>query len=120
LGRDRQVGPADRPARHPEPVERLRAGHLVHQVEVDIQQVGLAVGAAHHMGVPDLARQRASHHSSPLSDGARSSLRLAYRDGNIGTWTILAEWACWIRLWLSSTPSNPAQPRSPSWWPLPG
>ena len=42
LGRHREVGTADRPAGRPEAVERLRAGHLVHEVQIDVEQVGLA------------------------------------------------------------------------------
>ena len=42
LGRHREVGTADRPAGGAEAVERLRAGDLVHEVQVDVEQVGLA------------------------------------------------------------------------------
>jgi hypothetical protein len=61
LGRHREVGTADRPARGTEAVERLRARDLVHEVQVDVEQVGLAVGAAHHVGVVDLLRQGLRH-----------------------------------------------------------
>ena len=37
-GRQRAVGPADLAAVHPQAVERLRARHLVHQVQVDVEQ----------------------------------------------------------------------------------
>ena len=40
-------------------VEGLRARDLVDEVQVDEEQVWLAVGAAHHMGVPDFLRERA-------------------------------------------------------------
>jgi hypothetical protein len=43
LGRDRQIGTADRAARQAEPVERLRARDLVDEVQVDVDQIGLAV-----------------------------------------------------------------------------
>ena len=43
LGRDRQVGPAHRAAGQPQAVEGLRAGDLVHEVQVDVEQVGLAL-----------------------------------------------------------------------------
>ncbi|MEJ7719604.1 MAG: hypothetical protein WKF58_03815 [Ilumatobacteraceae bacterium] len=39
-------------------LERLRARHLVHEVEVDVEEIGLAVGSAHDVAVPDLVRQR--------------------------------------------------------------
>ncbi len=45
LDRQRQVGPAHRAAGLAQPVERLRARHLVDEVEVDVQQVRLT-GAA--------------------------------------------------------------------------
>src|ERR1700734_2937150 len=40
-------------------VEGLGAGDLVHEVQVDEEQGWLALLAAHHMGVPDLLRERA-------------------------------------------------------------
>ena len=58
LGGEREVGPAHRAAGQPQAVERLRAGDLVHQVQVDVEQVGLAVGAAHDVRVPDLLGER--------------------------------------------------------------
>ena len=42
----------------PEPVERLRAGDLVHQVQVDVEQIGLALGMVHEVAVPDLLGER--------------------------------------------------------------
>ena len=54
-------GAPDRATGGAQPVERLRAGDLVQQVQVDVEQVGLALGAAHDVRVPDLLRQRASH-----------------------------------------------------------
>ena len=45
LGGHRQVGPPHAPARQPQPVEGLRRGHLMHEVQVDVEQVGLAVAA---------------------------------------------------------------------------
>ena len=61
LGGERQVGAADRAAGQPQAVEGLRAGDLVHEVQVDVEQVGLALGAAHDVGVPDLLGERAAH-----------------------------------------------------------
>ncbi len=43
LRRDREVRAADRASGQPEPVEGLRAGDLVHEVEVDVDEVGRAV-----------------------------------------------------------------------------
>ena len=42
LGGDGQIGPAHRAPGEPQPVERLRAGDLVHEVQIDVDQVGLA------------------------------------------------------------------------------
>ena len=58
-GGDGEVGPTHAAVGHAQPVERLRGGHLVHQVQVDVEQVGLAVSAfGHQMAVPDLLAQR--------------------------------------------------------------
>ena len=60
LGRDREVRPADARPGEAEPVERLRAGDLVHEVEVDVEQVGrLPLPLAHQVAVPHLLGQRA-------------------------------------------------------------
>ena len=56
-GRERAVGPADAAALEPQPVERLRARHLVHQVQVDVEQV-----RRHLVGGPDLVEQRGCAH----------------------------------------------------------
>ena len=60
---DRQVGAAHGAAGHPEPVERLGRRDLVHQVQVDVQEVGLAVGAVDDVALPDLLRQCQGHAS---------------------------------------------------------
>jgi hypothetical protein len=62
LGRDRQVEPAHRPALRPQAVEGLRARDLVHEMQVDVDQIRLAVLAVDDdMVVPDL-----------LGEGARA------------------------------------------------
>ena len=61
LGRDGQVGPPNGATGQPEAVEGLRAGDLVEEVQVDVQQVGLAFGLAHHVRLPDLLGQRPRH-----------------------------------------------------------
>ncbi len=50
--RDREVGPAHAAARHAQAVERLRRGDLVHEVEIDVEEVGLAVGRCGRRGGP--------------------------------------------------------------------
>ena len=63
-GGDGEVGPAHAAARQPDAVEGLRAGDLVDEVEIDVEQVGLAGCAAHHVAVPHLLRERLGHGSS--------------------------------------------------------
>ena len=38
--RDREIGPADLATGEPQAVERLWTGHLVHEVEVDVEKIG--------------------------------------------------------------------------------
>ncbi len=71
FGGDGQVGAPHLAAGRPQPVERLRAGHLVQQVKVDIEQVGLALRAAHHVGVPDFLGERTAHHALSLQVASR-------------------------------------------------
>ena len=52
---------ANRAAGQSQAVERLGAGHLVQQVEVDVEKVGLTLGPTHHVCVPYLLGQRACH-----------------------------------------------------------
>jgi len=52
--REGQVGAADRAPGHAQRLEGLRAGHLVNQVAVDIQDAGAVFTALHFVGVPDL------------------------------------------------------------------
>ena len=64
-GRERAVGPADRAAGEPQALERLRAGHLVDEVQVDVEQTGrhLVVG-------PDLVEEGAHDRRSPADTTA--------------------------------------------------
>ena len=60
---DGQVGPTHRTPGQTQPLEGLRARHLVHQVQVDVEQIrgaggALALAAHHHVFVPDLLGQR--------------------------------------------------------------
>ena len=63
LGGQRELGAAHRTVGHAEAVEGLRRRDLVHQVEVDVQQVRVARLAVHDMAVPHL-----------LGEGPRSGL----------------------------------------------
>src|SRR5581483_7633036 len=64
LGGDRQVGTADLSPGGAQPVEGLRTGDLVDQVQVDVEQVRLAGSPSYDVGVPDLLRQGACHRAS--------------------------------------------------------
>src|SRR5207249_9408960 len=61
LGRDGEVETAHRAAVLAQAVEGLRAGHLVQEVEIDEEEVGLALGAPDDMVVPDLLRECPTH-----------------------------------------------------------
>src|SRR5690606_12512589 len=56
-----QVGAAHPPAGQSEALERLRAGDLVHQVQVDVEQVGFPIGTPDDVLLPDLLGHRACH-----------------------------------------------------------
>ena len=58
--RDRQVGPPHRAAGEPQRLERLRARHLVDEVQVDVEQRRLARLLVDDVRLPDLVEQRAS------------------------------------------------------------
>ena len=68
LGGDRQVRAAQWATGHAEAVEGLRRGHLVDQVQVDEQEVGLTVGSMHDVAFPHLLAERLSGHARFSSD----------------------------------------------------
>ena len=78
LGGQGEVRAADRPAGLAKAVERLRAGHLVDQVEVDEEQIRLALGRPDDVVVPDLLAQRLAHDPTALSF-ASVSAKLAFQ-----------------------------------------
>ena len=57
-GRERAIRPAHLAAGEPQPVERLRARDLVHEVQVDVQQA-----RGDLVGLPDLVEQALGHRS---------------------------------------------------------
>ena len=61
LGGQGEVGAAYGAPVEPQTVERLGRGHLVDQVQVDEEEVGLTLGAADDVLVPDFFRQRPAH-----------------------------------------------------------
>jgi hypothetical protein len=58
--RERAVGAAQRTRGHAQAVERLRAGHLVDEMQVDVEQA-----VSHLVRLPDLVEQRLWHLASP-------------------------------------------------------
>src|SRR5690606_36177583 len=130
LGGDGELGPSHLAAGEPEPVERLGAGDLVDEVQVDVEQVGLAVGTAHDVLLPDLLRKCAAHDlllltAMPPRRGPLARIQptcfLICRDCSIGVWTTLAESEYWTRPFWYSTPSKPdrhhwrSSSRRPAW-----
>jgi hypothetical protein len=71
LGGQGQVGATHGTAGQSQSVEGLRAGHLVQQVQVDVEKVGFTLGPTHHVCVPYLLGQRACH-DYLLGDAGRS------------------------------------------------
>lgn len=61
LGGDGEVEAAHPAPGLAQPVEGLRAGHLVQQVQIDEEKVGLALRAPDDMVVPDLLRECPTH-----------------------------------------------------------
>src|SRR5438045_3078614 len=57
--RNRQVGSAELAPCHPKPFEGLRAGHLMQQVAVDVEDACAVRQLLHNVAVPDLVEQRA-------------------------------------------------------------
>ena len=71
FGGHREVGAAHGAAAEAEPVEGLRTGDFVHQMQVDVEQVGLVGCFVHEVALPDLLGQgllgqglRFRHHDS--------------------------------------------------------
>ena len=58
-GRQRQVGSPHAPSGQPQAVERLRAGHLVDQMQIDVEQGRLPGSLVGYMGVPNLLKKGA-------------------------------------------------------------
>ena len=72
---DGGVGPPHRTAGQAQALEGLRAGHLVHEVTVDVDHAGAVVLAMDDVGIPDLLEQGARRR------GRRRSRLLAERHG---------------------------------------
>ena len=55
--RDREVGATHAAAGEPEGFERLRAGHLMDEMEIDVEEIRLAGRSMHDVALPDLLGQ---------------------------------------------------------------
>ena len=66
-----QIGPPNPPAGEAQALEGLRRGHLVDEVEIDVEQRGLAGLLAHDVALPDTVEERLAH-SCMQSTGAAS------------------------------------------------
>src|SRR5690606_33072883 len=109
-------------------LEGLRAGHLVDQVPVDINEACAVRLAVDHMAVPDLVEQgaRLRHRFCfPLARsyvGCRANLHIVIPDagrrpadpGSISKRVRVAPWIpARARLRLTGRDDNPGQPNSP-------
>ena len=83
LGREGEIGAAYDASRRAQRIECLGARDLVHEVEVDVEEVGFTFRTAHHVRVPDLLRQRLAHVHS-LGGGARVTRQKERPDPGIG------------------------------------
>ena len=106
LGGDREVRPAQLAAGEAQAFESLRGRHLMHEVEVNEEEIGLGVGAfavplAHHVCVPDFLGQCLCHGLLPSLLFCRVTVSVASRRSRSGWLLISTE---------SALPSNmPAQ-----------
>ena len=66
FGRDRQVRAAHGTTGEPQPVEGLRAGHLVNQMQVDVDEVGLTCPALSGSGNDDVVVPHLFGHGAGL------------------------------------------------------
>ena len=74
--RERRIDAAHRAAALAQAFEGLRAGHLVHEMTVDVEERRAVVFLVHHVGVPDLVEQGLGHRqASSCSIRRRDSRR---------------------------------------------
>src|SRR5262249_5080368 len=63
-GREREIGASHSPTRKPQAVEGLRRGHLVDQMQVDVDECRLGPLLSHEVALPDPIQQRLPHYSA--------------------------------------------------------
>ena len=100
LSRQGEIRTAHPSTIHPQTLEGLRARNLVHQVQVDVEQVGFTIDSAYDMRIPNLLSEGLPHfHASSLrliaghslpGDGTLSCVS-SIRNDNLGIWTKEAE-----------------------------
>ena len=61
--RNGEVRTTNGPTSKSNAIKRLWARHLVHKVEIDVEQVGFALGAVHKVGFPHLLRHCPGAHA---------------------------------------------------------
>ena len=80
LGGDGELRAAHPPVGQPEAVEGLRGGDLVDEVQIDVEQIGLAVGPVDQVLVPDLLGEGPGlGHGSSLRSSVRGIARDSHR-----------------------------------------
>ena len=82
--RQREVRSPDLAAAQAEPFEGLRRGDLMHEVQIDIEQIGLTVDAPDEMVVPDLLGQGARLRHDDAFHAARKAS--PERDAGLSRW----------------------------------
>ena len=93
---DGEVGPAHGAAGQAQAVERLRRRDLVDEVEIDVEEVGLALAAADDVALPHLLAQRTGGRAGHglILPGACFTARMASPDLHMGTakgrWVVAA------------------------------
>src|SRR4029077_10519719 len=65
-------------AGEPQRLERLRRRHLVHEVQVDVEEVGLARRTMDHVRVPDLLGEGPPAHADVTAPSAAEPTSVAY------------------------------------------
>src|SRR5690606_24225313 len=103
---------ADLAAGHAQPLERLRARHLVNEMPADIEQTGAGVLLGDQVALPDLVEQgaRLAHDAYSRRDFARSDRR-AIGAAHEARASIIE----WVRPWPCSCPwSSWPWPASPT------
>ncbi|MGC4106464.1 MAG: hypothetical protein QM753_08935 [Thermomicrobiales bacterium] len=66
-GGDGKIRPPHATVVQSQTVERLRGCHLVHEVQIDIEQIGFTGGGTHDVLIPNLLRQRLRVRHGPAS-----------------------------------------------------